>query len=86
MKVVCEQFQIRTIEFTITPNISSNENSSFHEWFIEFESLPNDIDQFALALDQQLRNRNIYYDDLVKGQILAPLKITILQKNALSII
>ncbi|MBK7762795.1 MAG: GH3 auxin-responsive promoter family protein [Bacteroidetes bacterium] len=82
MKVVCEQFQINTIEFTVAPNISSNANASYHEWFIEFETLPNDIDKFALALDQQLRNRNIYYDDLVKGQILAPLKITILQKNA----
>ncbi|MFM8832862.1 MAG: GH3 auxin-responsive promoter family protein, partial [Cytophagales bacterium] len=37
---------------------------------------------FALELDEQLRKLNVYYDDLITGNILTKLKITSLQKNA----
>ncbi|MCU0337714.1 MAG: GH3 auxin-responsive promoter family protein, partial [Sediminibacterium sp.] len=41
-----------------------------------FESAPANLDSFALKVDQNLREKNVYYDDLIKGNILEPLKIT----------
>jgi len=54
----------------------------YHEWIIEFETPPADLAGFALAIDNHLRQKNIYYDDLIKGGILRPLVIRVMQKNA----
>ena len=73
---------IHVTEFTVAPNISENDEKSFHEWFIEFEKVPKNLSQFAKKVDQNLRKKNIYYDDLIKGNILQPLKIQVMQKYA----
>ena len=72
---------IKITEFTVAPEISRDGNKSYHEWFIEFENLPMNMKQFAHNVDENLRKKNIYYDDLIKGNILHPLKISIIQKN-----
>jgi hypothetical protein len=72
---------IKIIEFTVAPNISTTKEKSFHEWYIEFEEVPKNIDGFARKIDNNLRKKNIYYDDLIKGNILHPLKIKVVQKN-----
>ena len=68
-------------EFTVAPFVSSDEGKSYHEWYIEFGIPPLDMDQFAAALDTALREKNTYYDDLIGGQILRPLKITPVRQN-----
>jgi hypothetical protein len=68
-------------EFTVAPYISTGEEKSYHEWFIEFENLPHDIDAFAEKVNHHLQQKNIYYDDLIKGNILQPLKISPIRKN-----
>lgn len=73
--------QVQITEFTVAPFVSSGEGESYHEWFIEFENKPANLQAFALRLDQHLRRKNIYYDDLISGHILAPLKITPVRKN-----
>ncbi len=73
---------VNITEFTVAPKISKNGEKSFHEWFIEFENIPVNIKKFAKEIDDNLRKKNIYYDDLIKGNILQPLKIVSLQKNA----
>jgi hypothetical protein len=72
---------IKITEFTVAPFISQGEEKSYHEWFIEFENLPGDIDSFAEKIDYHLRQKNIYYDDLVRGNILQQLKISPIRKN-----
>ncbi|HSB93297.1 MAG TPA: GH3 auxin-responsive promoter family protein [Flavitalea sp.] len=72
---------VQITEFTVAPFISSNEEKSFHEWFIEFEHAPTDLASFASRVDNNLREKNIYYDDLITGNILQPLKIRPLRKN-----
>ncbi len=72
----------RITEFTVAPFVSSTEEKSYHEWFVEFEKMPKDLDSFALKVDDNLRKKNIYYDDLIKGNILQPLKITVMDKHA----
>jgi hypothetical protein len=74
-----EKIHIR--EFTVAPFISKNEEKSYHEWFIEFEEMPSNMTSFAQRLDDALREKNVYYDDLIKGNILQRLHITPIQKN-----
>jgi hypothetical protein len=69
-------------EFTVAPFIMrQGEGKSFHEWFVEFEHRPADIHAFARKVDTNLRARNIYYDDLISGNILQPLQIHPVKKN-----
>ncbi|MCX8020223.1 MAG: GH3 auxin-responsive promoter family protein [Chitinophagaceae bacterium] len=72
---------IQVTEFTVAPFVSKDEGKSYHEWFIEFETMPSDLEAFAAKLDMYMRKKNIYYDDLISGNILRPLKITPVRKN-----
>jgi hypothetical protein len=73
---------IRIVEFTVAPLISQDKGKSFHEWFIEFEEAPANLSDFIQKVDHNLRTKNIYYDDLITGNILKPLQILPLRKNA----
>lgn len=73
--------QVQVTEFTVAPYVSQDAGKSYHEWFVEFVSQPRDLDAFAARLDRHLREANTYYDDLVGGNILQPLKITPVRRN-----
>ena len=47
----------------------------------EFENLPDNMQEFARKLDENLRKKNVYYDDLISGSILKPLRIRTVRKN-----
>jgi len=72
---------IKIIEFTVAPMVQQGQGKSYHEWFIEFENLPDNMEQFMEKVDHNLRNKNVYYDDLISGNILQRLKITPIRKN-----
>ncbi len=76
-----EAENIKITEFTVAPKISNDGSKSYHEWFIEFENTPQNMKQFAAKVDENLREKNIYYADLIGGNILQPLRITSVQKN-----
>jgi hypothetical protein len=48
---------------------------------VEFENKPENIERFSKKVDEHLRQKNIYYNDLVAGNILQPLKISVVKKN-----
>jgi hypothetical protein len=73
---------VRIVEFTVAPQVSPAEGLPYHEWLIEFDNQPHDLQKFAEAVDTKMRKLNIYYDDLITGNILKTLVITPLQKNA----
>jgi hypothetical protein len=81
LQKAAESENIKITEFTVAPNISTTGEKSFHEWFIEFENIPKNLERFAQKIDRNLRKKNIYYDDLIKGHILQPLKIQVIEKN-----
>jgi len=70
------------VEFTVAPLILAGEGQSCHEWFIEFDRPPADLPAFAVCVDGYLREKNIYYDDQIRGKILKPLVIHSLHRNA----
>ena len=76
---------IRISEFTVAPQITPKEGLPYHEWFIEFDSdasgEPENMDAFAEALDDAMRKQNIYYDDLIVGNVLRKVVVTKVVKN-----
>jgi len=76
-----EEENIHITEFTVAPMIQQGEGKSYHEWFIEFENEPKDLAGFRQKVDDYMRQKNIYYDDLITGNILMPLKLTQVRKN-----
>jgi hypothetical protein len=70
------------VEFTVAPQVSPMDGLPHHEWLIEFSRPPHDMQAFSLELDHQLRDLNVYYDDLITGNILRTLQVTHLPKNA----
>jgi len=83
MKRTVEKFpETALVEFTVAPQVTATDGLPHHEWFIEFANAPADLAAFANELDNQLRSLNVYYDDLISGNILRTLKITSLKKNA----
>jgi hypothetical protein len=74
---------IRIVEFTVAPQVTPPEGGlPYHEWFIEFDNTPGDLAEFAADVDLRMRAQNIYYDDLITGNILRPLRITPLRRDA----
>lgn len=72
---------LKIVEFTVAPMVEQGQEKSYHEWFIEFENRPADINSFKEKIDNNLRSKNAYYDDLIAGNILQQLKITPVNKN-----
>lgn len=81
MLKAAEEENVQITEFTVAPFVSADKGKSYHEWFVEFETMPSDISRFANKLDDNLRKKNSYYEDLIGGNILSPLRITPVRKN-----
>lgn len=82
MKAALEKHPAQVTEFHLAPQVNPTEGLPYHEWLIEFEKEPEDLEVFRNELDRQLRERNTYYDDLITGNILQQLHISRLKKNA----
>tara|TARA_B100002052_G_scaffold43020_1_gene35745 strand:+ start:382148 stop:383683 length:1536 start_codon:yes stop_codon:yes gene_type:complete len=68
-------------ELHVAPQVNPEKGLPYHEWFIEFEKKPDDLEGFKNSLDVCLQNNNSYYRDLVSGGVLRELKITCVGKN-----
>lgn len=69
-------------EFTVAPQVNPVDGLPYHEWFVEFENYPNDLAEFAKELDLQMQKQNVYYQDLITGNILRNLVLTTVKKDA----
>ena len=76
MKQAIENTDIRIKEFTVAPQISPAEGLPYHEWLVEFENQPENLEAFAHALDQVMQQQNVYYYDLIQGKVLRPLVVS----------
>ena len=72
---------VRINEFTVAPQINPSSGLPYHEWFIEFENEPENLTDFALKIDHQMRQKNVYYNDLITGNVLQTLVISKVEKN-----
>ena len=73
----------RVNEFTVAPNMGDDsEQLPYHEWFVEFDLVPEKMHDFIQILDQSMQEQNSYYLDLIKGNILQSLKVSPLRQGA----
>jgi hypothetical protein len=79
MLAAVEATGARVTDYTVAPLIGE---PSCHEWFVEFATPPADMSQFVQVLDDTLRQKNVYYNDLRAGSLLAVAKVQPLQSNA----
>lgn len=83
MQVTCQALGARVVEFTVAPQVTPSEGGlPYHEWWIEFDEIPKDLERFAQFLDREMVKQNIYYDDLIQGSILKPLVIRVLKRDS----
>jgi hypothetical protein len=60
--VACEKTEATIIEYTAAPVYFEGNESGSHQWLIEFDKRPNDIEFFAELLDNSLKNLNSDYE------------------------
>lgn len=83
LKTAAEKYKAEVLEFTVAPQVTPPEGGlPYHEWFIAFSKEPENKEQFALLMDETLQKKNVYYKDLIKGNILKPLVVRYLQSDA----
>jgi hypothetical protein len=73
--------EITVSEFTVAPQIDPKEGLPYHEWFIEFEKEPDNLQELARNIDSSLQSQNSYYFDLIEGKVLRPLRIRKVKKE-----
>ncbi|QNM84882.1 GH3 auxin-responsive promoter family protein [Polaribacter pectinis] len=72
---------INISEFTVAPQVNPASGLPYHEWFIEFENEPENLEEFAEKVDTSMQEQNIYYFDLIEGKILRKLVIRKVKKG-----
>ena len=81
MKETLEQFDAQVREFHLAPQVKPKEGKPYHEWFIEFENEPHNMERFSSFLNELMCDKNPYYKDLIEGKILRPLVISKVKRN-----
>src|SRR5690606_24584765 len=80
---VAREEKVEIVEFTVAPQVTpGGDELPYHEWFVEFNKLPEDMESFRIRVDEALQKKNSYYFDLIEGKVLQPLKISPVQKGA----
>lgn len=82
LKAACLGEVVEVIEFTVSPQVSPETGLPYHEWFVEFNVKPKDADRFRLKIDAALQKKNIYYKDLITGNVLQPLVLRSVEKGS----
>jgi hypothetical protein len=80
-----KKFNVSISEFTVAPKIENGNKLPCHEWFIEFEQNEVKLKEFEKYLDVKMQEKNLYYEDLIKGKVLKPLEIRALKKGSFNL-
>jgi hypothetical protein len=82
LKKACVETNAIVSEYTVAPIFMSETSNGAHEWLIEFDTLPQNIEQFMNILDNALCEVNSDYEAKRYHNItLSRLKLTILAKG-----
>jgi phenylacetate-coenzyme A ligase PaaK-like adenylate-forming protein len=80
---VAKEEGVDVVEFTVAPQVNPTEGGlPYHEWFVEFGKSPANMVAFTQKVDKALQQKNIYYFDLIEGNILRPLVVRSLQPDS----
>ena len=82
LDAACEETGAIVSEYTAAPVFLEDNNSASHEYLIEFEKEPDDLDKFEKVLDKTLQDINSDYEAKRTADILLKrLKVTALPKD-----
>lgn len=74
----CKKTNASIVDYTVGPMFMNEEKSGGHEWIIEFEKEPSNVEEFVDILDSSLREINSDYDaKRHKDIILKKLKLNV---------
>lgn len=78
LATACRLTGARALNYTAAPVYTSGNSHGRHQWLIEFERLPVDLNEFARILDEALQQENSDYQAKRTGSIfLDPLSIEV---------
>jgi hypothetical protein len=82
LKIACEKTHAIITEYTAAPVYFSNDTSGAHQWLIEFEQPPAELNYFIEVFDNALKSANSDYEaKRYKDMILKPPIINTVEKN-----
>lgn len=73
---VQQLFHCSVREFHVAPQVNPGSGLPYHQWFVEFDAPPANLDAFAIKLDYFMQEKNIYYKDLIEGKVLRSAVVT----------
>lgn len=62
LKIACEKSNSLLREYTVAPVFMDGNKNGAHEWLIEFEKAPEDLNYFSEVLDNALKSLNSDYE------------------------
>ena len=82
MQYALELFpDVRVGEFTVAPVVVNPDGLPHHQWLVEFCQPPHNRPAFERALNERMVKLNIYYKDLIAGNILEALQVKALPQG-----
>lgn len=82
LKIACERTGAMVTDYSGGPVYMENTSKGGHEWLMEFEKMPNNLDQFTEVFDTALKSLNSDYEaKRYKNFILQPPIIHVLEKG-----
>lgn len=82
MTEVAKEFGVEILDFSVAPHITNQDRGNRHEWLVEFENQPKNLEAFALGLSKKLEEKSDNYKLLIDGSVLHHPIVTPLKKGA----
>ena len=76
------QLKFSVNEFHVAPQVQPSEGLPYHEWIIEFNGEEPNLLALQEVIDNKMQEQNVYYKDLIVGNVLQKLKITPVKNGA----
>ena len=73
----CAETGASVLEFTVAPFVDEHTGGGYHQWLVEFNKRPNSLADFAMILEQHLREDDHDYEhfSVASGGIMEPLEL-----------
>lgn len=82
LAAACAKTGCKVLNYTAAPVYTTDRARGHHQWLIEFDTMPAEIDAFAAELDKALTRENSDYQAKRAGDIfLAPLTVTVASRG-----
>lgn len=78
-----QHFSLRVNEFHLAPQVNPKDGGlPHHEWIVEWDERPQNIEALAEFIHFALAKKNVYYNDLIKDKVIRTAVITSVERGA----